>query len=49
MKEGCLGTVIENNLISMQHDENAGGMFAVLTVAVCVDGNPGMLAAGRQQ
>lgn len=28
VKEGCQHTLIENNDISMQRDENAGGMLA---------------------
>lgn len=48
MKEGCLETIIEDNDISMQHDENAGGMLAAPTVAVCADGNPGMSAQERR-
>ena len=35
VKEGCLDTVIENNNISMQHDENAGGMLAAYRCLDC--------------
>lgn len=47
MKEGCLETIIEDNDIFMQHDENAGGMLAAPTVAVCADGNAGMSTQGK--
>lgn len=30
VKEGCLNTRIENNYISLQHDDDAGGMFPAL-------------------
>lgn len=35
VKEGCLGTIIENNEIIMQLGEDEGGVFAVPTVAAC--------------
>lgn len=48
MKQGCLGTIIENNDIHMpvNDDEEAEGVLAVPTVAVCVDENPGI---GRRE
>ena len=34
VKEGCQHTLIENNDISMQRDENAGGMLAACCSSV---------------
>ena len=49
VKEGCMGTVIENNEISMQHDANSGGMLATRCCYICAAMNAWSFPVDRGQ